>query len=92
MKRIVTVLAAAALVAGISTMGFAAQGKAEKSKKSAPVQLTAAQMDQVTAGSANGSVAHDNTSSGKTNYVGDNSGSNYKRAEGTGSSKNSISD
>ena len=92
MKRIVIGLIVGVFVVGTAAISFAADKK-QTAKKSAPVQLTQAQMDSVVAGGggASGSATHTNTSSGKTNYVGDNTGSNYKRSDGSGSVNNTIS-
>ena len=86
MKRVVTgFVVALFVVAGMTVIGFAADKKqATKATKSAPVQLTQQQMDQVTAGSASGSDYHSINGQKGSNYVGDNTSNNdYKRAGGS---------
>ena len=72
MRRFGTFVAAAALLAGVSAPAFAAKKVVAKVRKTAPVQLTAAQMDKVTAGSnPHGTAYFYQNNSGDTQYVGD---------------------
>jgi hypothetical protein len=83
MKQFMTGVAIGALVLGAATASFAGDTKNVATKKATPVKLTAAQMDQVVAGS-NRQAGYDNNyiyQNGKTVSVGDNVDNNNKRSE-----------
>jgi len=81
MKRLVVGLIAGVMVVSVAGVSSAADKKNEKAKKSAPVQLTAKQMDQVVAGRQAGSDTLYNSQTGLNYTVGDNTNANNKRSD-----------